>query len=56
MITVWTKNLIEIKVYVITIVDQKNLEKATIFINNKGKRDDLSDAFLMTRYYIDKNT
>ena len=36
MIKVWTKNLREIKVYVITVVDQKNLEKATIFINNKG--------------------
>ena len=36
-------------------LEPENKEWYDYFINNKGKRDDLSDAFLMTRYYISKN-
>ena len=37
-------------------LEPENKEWYDYFVNNKGKRDDLSDAFLMTRYYISKNT
>lgn len=36
-------------------LEPENKEWYDYFVNNKGKRDDLSDAFLMTRYYISKN-
>ena len=36
-------------------LEPENKEWYNYFVNNKGKRDDLSDAFLMTRYYISKN-